>query len=101
MIFVFASLFLGEVRSFYERIWWWDIALHTTSGLLLGILGFLLVYVLNENERVDVHMLPRFVAFFAFTFAVAWGRCGRSSSSPWTVSLARTCRSPWPVTRSV
>ena len=73
MIFVFASLFLGEVRSFYERIWWWDIALHTTSGLLLGILGFLLVYVLNENERVDVHMLPRFVAFFAFTFAVAMG----------------------------
>jgi len=31
------------------------------------------VYVLNENERVDVHMLPRFVAFFAFTFSVSVG----------------------------
>ncbi len=71
--FVFASLFLGEVRSFYVRFWWWDIALHTSSGLLLGILGFLLVYVLNENERVDLHMQPRFVAFFAFAFAVAVG----------------------------
>jgi len=48
--FVFASLFLGEIRSYYLRIWWWDIALHTSSGLLLGILGFLLIYVLNENE---------------------------------------------------
>ncbi len=73
IVFVFAALFLGEVRSWYERIWWWDIALHTSSGLLLGLVGFLLVYVLNENERVDVHMRPRFVALFAFLFAVAVG----------------------------
>jgi len=71
--FVFAALFLGEVRSYYDRIWWWDIALHTSSGLLLGLMGFLLVYILNENERADVHMRPRFVAFFAFLFAVAVG----------------------------
>jgi len=73
IVFMFAALFLGEVRNFYERFWWWDIALHTTSGLLLGILGFLLIYVINEADRIDVHMLPRFVAFFAFTFAVAMG----------------------------
>ena len=65
--------FLGEVRSWYERIWWWDIALHTSSGLLLGLVGFLLVYVLTENERIDLHMRPRFVALFAFLFAVAVG----------------------------
>lgn len=73
ILFVFCSLFLGEFRSYYERFWWWDIALHTTSGLLLGILGFLLVYVLNESKRISVHMLPGFVAFFAFVFAVAIG----------------------------
>lgn len=71
--FVFASLFLGEVRDFYYRIWWWDIALHATSGLLLGIFGFLLVYVLNENARVELSLKPRFVALFAFLFAVAVG----------------------------
>ena len=73
VLFVFAALFLGEFRSYYARIWWWDIALHTSSGLLMGILGFLLVYVVNENERIDLHMRPRFVAFFAFLFAVAVG----------------------------
>lgn len=72
-LFVFGSLYLGEVRGFYERIWWWDLALHLGSGLLLGILGFLLVYVLNESDRVDLHMQPRFVALFAFVFAVALG----------------------------
>jgi len=73
ILFVFAALFLGEVQSYYAKIWWWDIALHTSSGLLAGILGFLLVYVLNESKRVDIHMRPRFVAFFAFLFAVAIG----------------------------
>ncbi len=71
--FVFASLFLGEILEFYIRIWWWDIALHTTSGLLLGIFGFLLVYILNESTNVELNMKPRFVALFAFLFAVAVG----------------------------
>lgn len=73
VVFVFASLFLGEVRGYYARFWWWDAALHTASGFLLGILGFLLVYVLNEKEEIDLHMKPGFVAFFAFVFAVGMG----------------------------
>jgi hypothetical protein len=71
--FIFASLFLGETREFYSKFWWWDIALHATSGALLGILGLLLVYVLNETPRVDLHMRPGFVAFFAFCFALSVG----------------------------
>lgn len=71
--FVFASLFLGEVRGYYVRYWWWDIALHTASGFLLGIVGFLLVHILNEIERINIHMKPGFVAFFAFLFAVGMG----------------------------
>src|SRR6056297_1143571 len=71
--FVFASLFLGEIRDYYTRFWWWDMALHTTSGFLLGILGFLLVHIMNETEKIHVHMKPGFVAFFAFLFAVGVG----------------------------
>lgn len=73
VLFIFASLFLGEVRDYYERLWWWDIALHLTAGLLLGLLGFLVVYILNENESVDFRMPPGFVALFAFFFAVGIG----------------------------
>jgi len=71
--FVFASLFLGEIRGYYTRFWWWDILLHSSSGFLLGIIGFLLVYVLNETEDIGVHMKPGFVAIFAFMFAVGIG----------------------------
>lgn len=73
VIFVYASLFLGEVHGYYVRYWWWDAVLHTGSGFLLGVLGFLLVYVLNERPDIEMHMRPRFVALFAFMFSIGIG----------------------------
>lgn len=73
VVFVFASLFLGELRGYYDKYWWWDIALHSSSGLVLGILGFLLVHVMNEHEGLHLHMKPSFVALFSFLFALALG----------------------------
>lgn len=73
VVFVFASLFLGDVHGYYARFWWWDIALHTGSGFLLGIVGFLLVHILNETTEIGMKMKPGFVAFFALLFAVGVG----------------------------
>src|SRR6056297_3334425 len=73
VLFSFAALYLGEVQQFYQRIWWWDIALHATAGLLMGIMGFLLVYILNETERVRLNLTAGFIAIFAFLFAITIG----------------------------
>ncbi len=73
VIFIYAALFLGEVHDYYTRYWWWDMMLHAGSGLILGILGFLLIYVLNENKNIDLSLNPGFMAFFAFVFAMAFG----------------------------
>lgn len=73
VIFTFAALYLGEIQRFYERLWWWDIALHASAGLLMGVLGFLLVYILNESKRIELRITPVFIAFFAFLFAVSIG----------------------------
>ncbi len=73
VVFVYLSLFLGEVQGFYVRYWWWDLVLHAGSGFLLGILGFLLVYVLNEKADVEIHLNAKFIAFFAFMFALGVG----------------------------
>lgn len=72
-VFIFASLFLGEYHGYYTRFWWWDALLHTVSGFMLGILGFLLVHVLNEKEDLELHMKPGFVALFALMFAIGMG----------------------------
>ena len=73
ILFIFATLFLGEMHDYYERLWWWDLVLHGTAGLLTGLFGILAVYMLNENASVDLHMRPSFVALFGFFFALAIG----------------------------
>ena len=73
VLFIILTLFTGEVLDFYMRYWWWDKALHTFSGFLLGITGFLLVYVLNEDDQVHIDLSPAFIAMFAFMFAMGIG----------------------------
>ena len=62
ILFIFLALFFGEVLDFYNRYWWWDFFLHAWSGCLLGIAGFVLVYVLNENENINFDLSPGFIA---------------------------------------
>ena len=73
VVFIYASLFLGEVHGYYLRFWWWDLVLHAGSGFLLGVLGFLLVYVMNEKKEIELDLKPGFVALFTFVFAIALG----------------------------
>ena len=73
IVFVYAAIILGEVHGYYTRYWWWDVALHTASGFLLGLLALLLVYVLNQKRDIRLSMQPGFVALFSFMFAMGIG----------------------------
>ena len=70
-LFVFATLFLGEVFDFYYHFWWWDILLHGISAIGFGIIGFLFIFFLFEGDRYAAP--PWALALIAFTFAVAIG----------------------------
>jgi len=72
-LFIFAAQVLGEMSDFYERIPWWDTMLHTTSGVILGLSGFLFVYLLNEKGDANVNLSPVFVVVVAFCFALTLG----------------------------
>lgn len=72
-LFIFAAQVLGEIHGFYDKITWWDTMLHTTSGVVLGIIGFLFVYLLNEKGNKNVNLSPAFVILFAFCFAITMG----------------------------
>lgn len=73
ILFLYGSIYLGEVQSFYFKFWWWDLFLHALSGLIIGIVGFSLVYLLNNEKRLGLQLSPGFIALFAFSFAVAIG----------------------------
>lgn len=71
VIFVGGTLFLGEVFDFYERFWWWDIAMHGTSAVGFGIIGFVLVFMMFQGDRYAAP--PTAVSFFGFCFAITMG----------------------------
>jgi hypothetical protein len=71
--FVFLSLFLGSAGDFYYHFWWWDIVLHISSGFLLGIVGWITLFLLNQTDRLPHGIRPVFLCFFGVTFAVFLG----------------------------
>jgi len=71
VMFIYASIYLGEVHSYYTLFWWWDLVLHTGSGLVLGAIGFALLYILHEQRKIQTSAF--LIAIFSFSFAVAMG----------------------------
>lgn len=71
VIFVVFALVAGEIFKAYDAFWWWDDMLHTASGIIVGLVGFLAVYFFNA--RYNMHISPLFVGVFAFTFAMTVG----------------------------
>ena len=51
----------------------WDTILHTFSGAMLGVLGFSLLDIMNNSQKVKVKLSPAFTLLFAFCFALAIG----------------------------
>ena len=73
LCFIFAAEILGEVNAFYVVIPGWDTMLHTLNGFLAAAVGFSLVILLNNNERLTFDLSPFFLALVAFCFSMTIG----------------------------
>ena len=73
LLFIFAHMILGEIRSFYTLFPYWDTMLHTINGFLMAAIGFSMIDILNQDPRVHISMSPIFVAFVAFCFSMTIG----------------------------
>ena len=73
LIFLYCAIFLGEVRSFYYDIPYWDMILHGFSAAMLGLFGYSVIFLLNANKNVPLQLSPAFMCLFAFTFALMCG----------------------------
>ena len=70
-VILYASFALGEAQDFYEKIWWWDLALHGLSALTMGMIGFLCIYVFYMTHRINV--AAGWIATITFALAVSVG----------------------------
>ncbi|MDD5931043.1 MAG: hypothetical protein PUC45_01080 [Oscillospiraceae bacterium] len=73
LCFIFAAEILGEVNAFYVVIPGWDTMLHTINGFLAAAVGFSLVMLLNDDERLTFDLSPFFLALTAFCFSMTIG----------------------------
>ncbi len=69
-LFIFFSMYLGKMLGFYSKVANWDDFLHLSSGLILGMAAYMILY--NIFTPMELEGLKKgFVAFFILIFAVA------------------------------
>lgn len=73
MIFCLAHFVAGEIGELYVKSKIFDSILHTLSGSMLAILGFSIIRLLNNSEKVDLNLNPLFVAVFVICFSITIG----------------------------
>lgn len=71
VLFVYAANFMGEVQGYFTLYWWWDILLHSISGLNLGFIGFIILYLIYRRRQISAG--PFLIVLFSFSFALAIG----------------------------
>jgi hypothetical protein len=71
VLFIYMTLFLGEVHDYYTRYWWWDLVLHTSSAVAFALIGFMIIFLLYERNKIKAR--PIIIAIFTFCFALAIG----------------------------
>lgn len=70
-LFLFGSIFIGTAIDAYQNVWWWDLAMHGVSGVGLGFFGFIILYTLYMQKRLDMSF--KLMMFFAFCLSLAVG----------------------------
>lgn len=73
LLFIFSAEILGEIQNFYGIFKHWDTLLHTMNGFLCAAIGFSLIDILNQNEKIHMNLSPIFVALVAFCFSMTIG----------------------------
>lgn len=68
--FVFLTLFLGSAADLYYEFWWWDMVLHLGSGFLLGVVGWIFLFILIQSDRLPRGTPPSLIWVFSVTFAM-------------------------------
>lgn len=71
IIFCTGCIILGEIGDFYAKISWWDSMLHLSSGVLFGILGYIIINTMNRFDGKTSKFSPIFVSFWVACFSLA------------------------------
>ena len=74
IVFIYWTLFLWSAQEFYYHVPYWDSIYHFVSWILLGFIGFILMYALQKRWQFSANLIlfSIFVFCFASTVALVW-----------------------------
>lgn len=85
VLFIFGCQWLGTYLRFYDIFFWWDILLHFTSGILLGYIGLILIFTLDQKRLLFQNQAYEIIIIFtmltALSGSVIWEIMEYSSDS--------------------
>jgi uncharacterized membrane protein YjdF len=68
------SQYLGELRNYYQGIWWWDILLHFLSGTYVVLIALRISKnIISQEKNISNKRFKIFILLFAFCFSLAFG----------------------------
>ena len=78
-IFLVIAIYTGNRYGMYQRFWWYDVALHFSSGILLAMLWADVVFPIRDaqmkttwRENAPLHMVLLTSCTFAMACACGW-----------------------------
>lgn len=74
-LFLFCSLYLGSISSFYLHYKWWDSTIHFFKGMFVGFVGISLFkhwIPMQARNNVSTGILFLFVLSLAVSLSVLW-----------------------------
>ena len=74
LIFLFLTQYLGEVKKFYLKIWWWDLLIHIIFGIYSVIIALHFIRgIIIKDHKATKERFKILISLFAFSFSVAMG----------------------------
>ena len=74
LIFLFLTQYLGELRKFYLKIWWWDLLLHIIFGIYAVLVALYLTQgIIIRDKIATVNRFRFFNSIFSLSFSIALG----------------------------
>lgn len=71
IVFIFLSLFLGQFSGFYDRFHWYDAFLHFLSAVIIGFIGFIILFTYYTYHKIQPS--KSIILFFVFFFCLGVG----------------------------
>lgn len=71
VLFMFATLILGEIADFYNTFWWWDLILHGAASVGLALIAFITLLIFFTH--IDLRPTALFASVLAVGLAVSVG----------------------------